>query len=203
MELIKVNTAKLKIILTPSDIKEFDIDARTFDYTSKHSQKAFRSILTKAKELTGFDASGCRLYVNFFPSRDGGAEMYLTRKAKILPDSTCLSLQRSKNKESVNESTGYILQSFNLDTLILLCSKLHIEGHALQSSLYFMDGKYYLHISALYDGCGCDIPQYICEYGKVFYADKTRLCVLSEHSQPICKQNAVDKIARNFLTNLK
>ncbi len=202
MELIKVNTAKLKVILTPNDIQELDIDSNSFDSSSHLSQKAFRNILLKAKEKVGFDAYGCKLYADYFPSRDGGGELYLTRKAKILPEEDSNTSYRKKcilNTQN-HTSQSYIVIPDNLDTLISLCQKLSCDGFSFESTLYYHKGKYYLYIYNCQNKT--DIPCYICEYGNVFFADSTRLFYLLEHADTLCKTNAVKIIAQNFKKGL-
>ena len=49
MELIMVNSQKLKIILTSEDMKNMDITNETLDYSSPETKKAIDKILEKAK----------------------------------------------------------------------------------------------------------------------------------------------------------
>ena len=86
MELIKVNSVKLKIILTPKDMEEMDITNETLDYDSVKTRSALRNILEKAKIETGFDTKRDKIYVQVFPSNDDACEMFLTRRSKLLPE---------------------------------------------------------------------------------------------------------------------
>ena len=79
MELILINEKKLKIMLTPEDMREYEIDCESVDYARAETRRAFWSILDEAKHRTGFDAASERVYIQLYPSREGGCEMFVTR----------------------------------------------------------------------------------------------------------------------------
>lgn len=213
MEMIKVNTMKLKIILTKQDLDEFNITNDNLDYGTEKSRKVLKSILEKAKKDVNFDTGQDRLYMQFFPSVDGGGELYITRKPVILPQDTPKETKIYKNKYTIKNkaknSDGYIITFDKSESLIQLCKRLSKEKIFLSSSLYLHDCLYYLYIHSItsYSKLSKDSPDFdldsnasfICEYGSVFYASKIRLAFLEEHAKTICKNNAVEKFSETFL----
>jgi negative regulator of genetic competence, sporulation and motility len=86
MELIRIGDSKLKITLTSDDMTQYDLDCDTMDYDNSETRKAFWDILDHAKQITGFDAAGDRVFVQLYPSKKGGCEMYVTKLGLICAD---------------------------------------------------------------------------------------------------------------------
>ena len=84
MELILINENKLKITLSRRDMKQYDLDCDTIDYDKTETRKAFWSILDEAKHKTGFDAAKQRVFIQLYPSKEGGCEMYVTKLSKLV-----------------------------------------------------------------------------------------------------------------------
>lgn len=74
-----ISDSKLKIMLTSDDMKEYSLDCSTLDYENTETRRAFWSILDEAKHRTGFDAASEKVFVQVYPSRAGGCEMYVTK----------------------------------------------------------------------------------------------------------------------------
>ena len=79
MELIVINETKLKIMLTETDMNEYNLDSVSVSPENEHARRAFRHLLAEAKDKTGFDAVGERVYVQFYPSKTGGCELFVTK----------------------------------------------------------------------------------------------------------------------------
>ena len=212
MELIKINSSKLKIILSPSDLNEFELSTKEFDYVSEVSKKAFWQILSRAKERTGFDPKGGKLFVQFFPSRAGGGELYITRRANLLPENPgCDTDVNGLRLAGISKNTQEHIAVFcELEPLLSLCRRIYLDGYSLDSTLYLEDDKYYLHLrqkKKLSDFCcqgnshieqSSSYPQYLCEYAPIYFADKIKCAYLKEHAKVICLKNAVETFAEKF-----
>ncbi len=213
MELIMVNSVKLKIILTPSDMQQLDISNETIDRDSVKTRKAFRSILDRAKTETGFDVKHDRIYVQIFPSGDGGCEMFLTRRGKLLPEpnSAASPYLRKKYEFSIDrqkEKYEYIAKSENIDDIISLCVRLRSEGFPGCSTLYFHGDSYYLLLSFsrrtpsfMKDAAVDDDASrfaFISDYASVYFAEELSLSCLDEHAKVIAERNAVEIISESF-----
>ena len=79
MELIRINDKKLKIMLTSSDMKNYELDAQKLSCGTEETRRAFRNILHDAGVGGGFDTGGDKIYVQYYPSREGGCEMFITK----------------------------------------------------------------------------------------------------------------------------
>ena len=95
MELILINDNKLKISLSDLDLKQYALDCNNINYDCTETRRAFWSILDEAKQKTGFDAASQKVFVQLYPSKDGGSEMFVT-KLGPLPASAEQSLKRSR-----------------------------------------------------------------------------------------------------------
>lgn len=214
MELIRVNSQKLKIILTKEDMTSFDITNENLDYSSAKTRKAIGSILEKAKEQTGFDTKNDRLYIQVFPSVDGGCEMFLTRRARLLPEPSmpgCSFFRRKSvlSFEDGYENGKYIVTSDDIDDIIALCSRMKKEGFGGSSSLYSLNGKYLLIINFkrripcfTKENRDCSDENngfgFICDYCNVRYADELPEAYIKEHADVIIKNMAVETISEKF-----
>ena len=83
MEHILINSGKLKLMLTRADIVRYSlsgiIDGQSEDAEDPRVKKdALRQLLDEAGRIPGFDGRG-RMFIQLYPSRDGGAEIYITR----------------------------------------------------------------------------------------------------------------------------
>ena len=76
MELIRINSCKLKVMLTAGDVKRFHLDPE-FERSNELHQ-AFRSLLQEIQKEIGFDSDGKELSIQYFPSREGGCEMFIS-----------------------------------------------------------------------------------------------------------------------------
>ncbi len=212
MELIMVNSQKLKIILTKEDMTSFDISNENLDYSSAKTRKALGSILEKAKEQTGFDTKNDRLYIQVFPSVDGGCEMFLTRRARLLPEPSMPQCSFFKRKSSLSfeqnyENGKYIVASHNIDDIIELCTRMKKEGFCGSSSLYSLNDEYLLTLNFKrrfpsftkerdYDEQARF--SFICDYGSVSYADELPQAYINEHAVALIKDTAVETISEKF-----
>ncbi len=94
MELIVIDDRKLKIMLTPPDMRHYDLHAERMTTTNAATRRAFRHIFDDARERIGFDTAGERLLVQLYTSRGGGCEIFVTKlgldEESIAPDLAAL-----------------------------------------------------------------------------------------------------------------
>ena len=212
MELIVVNSQKLKIILDKDDMLSFDISGEDLDYSSAKTRKALGNILERAKAETGFDTGNDRLYIQVFLSVDGGCEMFFTKRARLLPEPESKSCSLLKKKYATAsdyscEYGRYIAKSDNIDNIIDLCIRLKKEGFYGASSLYELKGGYILTLdfrhrfSFASEECGLpDFSRFsfICAYAEISYADPIPSAYIEEHGKAIIKETAVETICESF-----
>jgi len=82
MELIVISHTKIKIMLTRPDMARYELTTAHIDSTDERTRCAVRHILADADKQVGFDTEGQRLFVQFFASKDGGCEIFVTKLGK-------------------------------------------------------------------------------------------------------------------------
>ena len=214
MDLIRIDDNKMKIMLTPRDMQCYALDADTMDYTRSETRKAFRHILDDVCVRTGFDAKGDQIYVQLYPSREGGCEMFVTKLDMVCAyhDSADHAHTNAHGRSSVEvreralpstevERVRTAAFSFDaLEHLLCVCRRLHDRCYNGQSAAYRgEEGRYYLLLSERGYGrhmliSGRSALSFIHEYGTPQNAEAVRLYI-REHARPICEQDAVARLS--------
>lgn len=180
MELIVISRTKLKVMLSAEDMKKFDFDPCGGGDPSGRS--AFRNILKEAREKCGFDAVGERVFVQYYPEKHGGCEMFVTKLSRT-------EAPLSKETHGIPRDFGYIVYRFAaLEGILALCSRLKVTGNKCNAVLFVVEeGKrqYFLVVEREIPLAG--------EYGGVALG-RAALCYLNEHGRRICS-DAVNNLA--------
>lgn len=187
MELIKISQTKLKIMLTVEDMKHFDLDGNKIGDVS--SRTAFRNILKEAREMCGFDASGERVFVQCYPEKNGGCEMFVTKLTETprdkLPSGSTGDVPMGKfyhTELTERYDSGYIIYSFSdIKYLLMTCKRLKAARYDGESRAYRIIDKcrYYLvltgetYYAAENNGIRCSPAFYyvILEHGELICTD--------------------------------
>ncbi len=116
MEFLVVSKSKLKIMMSRDDMKKYGIDGEDIDYDNPKIRRSFWKILDEAKERCGFEASGDKVLIQYYPSKDGG-EIFVTKLGLISKNA-----ERTISKSNMvamlgGRQTVYKFQSF--DSLIM------------------------------------------------------------------------------------
>lgn len=202
MELILISDSKLKVMLTEDDMKQYEINCDMIDFgsgTPVETRRAFWKILDEAKMKTGFDASGDRVFVQVYPSKSGGCEMFVTklgifieknRDSKIETPAGYIKNEKIKTRNEVNKKAVFMFD--NIDNLLMACLRLSENGYIGKSSLYSAEntdsrgGKYYIVLDSDH------LPKLFCpgEYNAV-NCPASAILYLKEYCSCICTENAV------------
>ena len=201
MEHILISPGKLKLMLTKSDLDKYDLDCETIDSEDTLTRQAFRELLADVKRLSGFDAANDKVFIQLYPSRDGGAEIYITR----------LTLRREtepKDNEAIKLISVYRFE--RLENLLAVCSRLTAQSlisaalYSLPkaSSAWHCGGIYYLicedsvtYREYLRAGRHDRLGEYIDGYGRRLQASAAYPFV-KEHCECICENNAIEELAK-------
>ena len=206
MELILINASKLKIMLTGDEMKKYDLDTDTIDYDTTATRKAFWSILDDARSETGFDAASDRVFIQLYPSKKGGCEMYVTKLGDI-----CLPTRTSKAPHGTPHGNVKIIPAERhgggrerlgayafetLEALLCVCRRLlslHWDGESRAYRDY--RGKFFLFLSEVYQSVYTPLDElsFISEYGTRENAERLRLYI-SEHATCICNSDAIRQL---------
>ena len=162
MEFILINENKMKVMLSATDLEEFEIEAEELDYANTDTKRMFWDILSRAKHSTGFDTDGQRVLVQLYPSRHGGCEMFVTKigilgsadtsneysanAQPLLSEKITVRPRNERNRGSKKQLSAYRFES--LELMLSVCRQLVSLGYDGDSSAYVGDnGKFYLFIS--------------------------------------------------------
>ncbi len=177
MELIIISESKLKIMLSADEVRKYDLESG--GRTNISDRAAFRNILKEARDRCGFDAVGERVFVQYYPERSGGCEMFVTK----------LGEKRStRSREEPEKGSGYIIYSYNkLSGLLETCRRLRIADYRGESSVWHdsLCGKYYLTLES-------DV-MFASECGGVTCRSEYYY-IMKEHYRLLC-ENAVEKLS--------
>lgn len=201
MELILISSSKLKIMLSDADMEKYDLTAETVDYDNTATRRAFWSILDDAKNETGFDAASDRLFIQMYPSKDGGCEMFVTKLGTLCGEEPPFSPERkraktlpSKSEEKTKERLSvYSFES--LEWLLKVCRRLlRVKWRGRSKAYRAYDGRCYLF---LYER-GEARPlltkfSFLGEYGVCEHAETVALYI-KEYASPLCESAAVETL---------
>ncbi len=193
MEVIFINEQKLKVMLSQSDLSQYEITAKELDGDSGESVRALRHILECAKEKTGFDTAKSRLFVQAYSDKTGGCELYVTKLSKGGAEAGVFL-----GKEEIKTVCNVYLFD-TLEGLLQACLRLKQQGYADDSRAYAeqdSQNTYLLIRDASVDSHAKLRYAYpvVSDYG----VRKTHvgiLSYLSEHCDVLCEHRAVETLA--------
>ena len=201
MELILISSSKLKIMLSDADMEKYDLTAETVDYDNTATRRAFWSILDDAKNETGFDAASDRLFIQMYPSKDGGCEMFVTKLGTLCAEDSaapCATEQKRHRQPRCEEKPRERLSVYSfesLEWLLGVCRRLlRIKWKGRSKAYRAFDGTCYLF---LYER-GEAFPlltrfSFISEYGIAEHAETVSLYI-KEYAAPLCENAAVETL---------
>jgi len=195
MEWIRISQNKLKIMLTAEDARHYELNCEEADYTDMVTRTAFREILTDVKREADFDASEDKVYIQMYPSKEGGCELFVTKIGLLLNDQASTpQLGKKENARSPRtrrENTlAFCFQSFSL--LCAACRRIQSTPAARRSEAFRDEkGVWWLFLS----GCEPQKFRFLSSYGREARADLARL-YLAEHGKHICEKNAIERLAK-------
>ena len=79
MDVLKISDTKVKIMLTRADVKKFKLDAEKVDYNDAKTRNSIWELLDHVKKHHGWSCENNKLLIQFYPSKDGGAELFVTK----------------------------------------------------------------------------------------------------------------------------
>jgi negative regulator of genetic competence, sporulation and motility len=210
MELILISKNKLKIMLSDEDMKRYELTTSGIDYDNTETRKAFWEILNEAKQTTGFDAAKDKIFIQLYPSKSGGCEMFVTKLGVFSAtdeyqsspiaragEKGSLQVRTGKYSHGGRERTGaYRFES--LESLLRVCRELYKRRWNGNSSVYKdSENIYYLIIREKGDGIysECGALDFILEYGTSENPNSIRLYI-SENGRCFCHFNAVETLGK-------
>ncbi|MBQ2249709.1 MAG: adaptor protein MecA [Clostridia bacterium] len=202
MELIRISDRKLKIMLTPTDMCHFELNAESLGEDGQRMHRAFRHLMEEVRKQTDFEGDDRQIAVQYFPSREGGCEMFISYSPLSEGAEGSCEQEKGGGKRSllphpVRQSTSFrrdcAYRFTALRDLLLVCRRLLLRGYDGESKAFFdEEGRYYLFVSIL-SPAPFSLPaewDFLTEYGTVENASHL-LIYIAEHGKPLCQAEAV------------
>lgn len=212
MEWIRISETKLKLMLNAEDTRRYALYTAPPDLADFSTQKAFREILADIQKEIGFDASEEKVYIQMFPSKGGGCELFITKAtADVAPCATEDARRTTEKRKQVKalmttaenrvpQAKKRLCYSFaSLSNLICCCERLLYQGYQGESAAWRSDSQNYLLF--LEESLSCkdvkpgvsrvDPLAFLREYGKPQNTDSAAFS-LSEHGSCFCESSAVE-----------
>ena len=193
MELLLITATRLKIVMSNKDMKKYEITCDALDYSDSETKRVLRSILDEAKQKTGFDTEGQQIYVQVFPSKDGGCEMYVTRTSLHTKNTLPVPVHNTVRQRAT------IFKFKNTTDMLEACRHLQTQHLCCTSQAYCdLDGDacYLVIFGGKEDAFGRD-PMYLSvanEYGSLIKGEYG-CAYLHEHCRCICGLDAIEVLS--------
>ena len=127
MELILISSNKLKVILTPDEMKKYRLDTGK-DGHGVTDKRHLASLLEDIKRKSGFSVDSGSVYIELFESIDGGCEIFISREIrKISPP---------HDKASSHIESILIYRFHSVDDLISVSRRIEYTGIDCTSRIY-------------------------------------------------------------------
>lgn len=196
MEWIRISTHKLKIMLNAEDARHYALDPKRADYEDTMTRETFREILSDVQKKAGFETGEDRLYIQMYPSKEGGCELFVTRMGLALQEASPRVFTPIKKQKSplTGRKKAAALQFESLAPLLALCRRIGdcFEG---ESEAWRDDvGRWWLLLHCTGENAEA-ILRAATEYGTCAHAEAARR-LLPEHAQPVCRKNAVETLKK-------
>lgn len=179
----------MKLMLTRNDLLHYELEPSELDNDNTATRRSFRELLNDLKAVSGFDASDDRVFIQFYPSRDGGAEIYITKLTQ-------------KREISDDELPSFVTvrSVYGFETLTAMmdaCSRISKASVPDESSAWRGEGAYFLlaedkipYSDYLHGRKKTEKRGFIGDYGKIF-TDSAMVFYVKEHCLCFCEKNAV------------
>lgn len=198
MKLILITERKLKILLSGKELDGLGISCDEMDYSNTGTRRVFWYLLDEAKRATGFDAASARVFIQIYPSGDGGCEMYVSKLGDAGSGkgqsgsrgrgerSEELTVRRKRRREE------RIYRFEDMEDMLSACRELQKRRYGGISSAYDGGeelGGYYLKLECEPGECA-PLEEYGERRSSAGLADH-----ISEHCREICRGDAVGALA--------
>lgn len=195
MDVLKISGTKLKIMLSADDMKKYSLDVDDVDYNDTKTRSKVWKILDYVKKNYDFTPDGEKLLIQFYPSKDGGAELFVT-KLTGLSRGNERSMSKSGNVTML-DSKRTMYNFPNFEELIQASKIINGAKSIKESELFYSESDgYYLEITER----GATRLGQICEFAILLeFASKApdeKIPYITEHCKKLTDGSAVEQLSR-------
>ena len=197
MEWIRISQNKLKIMLSAEDTSRYALNCRDADYADALTREAFRDILNDVQGASGFDTSEDKIYIQMYPSKEGGCELFVTKMGLLLGDPEPVAKgAEAQTKRTFFKRKRSAFRFERLEHLTALCRRLHSLPFGGESEVWQDEHNgWWLLLTECEATLAEKMIGFLREYGKSYPFEDVR-SYLPEHAKQICASEAVDTFAR-------
>lgn len=191
MQIEKINENQISVILSIDDLKNKNINLHSFMCNSIESQNLFFDILNLAKTEISFNLNNYEVIIEAFsiPSKSSFV-LLITRVPKKN------KLYSSKTKYgSFKISKSFWITFSNFEDLCVFCNSLS-DNLKLKSSLYVLNGFYFLYIKFLHLKDFIKVSLSSNEFSNYIYGHDF---ILNENAEAIIKDCALETFKKYFV----
>ncbi len=176
MHIIKITPVSFKIILSKEDLQKHGVENILED--ERYSGEFFAEIIDRTNTLYGSPFKEGAVDAEFFASKEGGGELFISCSQKN------------------NSHVTYLFKTKSLDNLISLCCRL-LRCHSHKSStLYYEEEIYCLLLT--FDAKNDLVFSRIKEYGHLKASGEFERWSLEEYGKLLIKDNAIEQLCLHF-----
>ncbi len=184
--------SKLKIVMTDEDMREYKLDTAS-DYSSPGYRRAFWQVLERAKRDVGFDTGGDKVLIQFYPLKNGGCEVFVTKLGILSAESARLVTKSERVTMLSRDVNFYAFESLSDMKNFHRAVVPRLTEPYPRADVYITDGDIcYLSIDEYAKGGEpCEFPE-ILEFSRRLTADLEFF--ITEHLTRVTEGDALTKI---------
>lgn len=193
MEFLLIGESKLKIVISEEEMKKYNLNVISETTGGRSFRRSFWRVLDMAKEEVGFDPSGDKVLIQFYPVKSGGCEVFVT-KLGILPEASARLVSKSDRIAMLSRRRGFYSFDSLADLVAAARAIKRVAGDKSPTAdAYFCADKYYLSIEEYGKGGEpIEFPS-VLEFAKLLTADFG--LYISEQGDSLCDGDAIEKFS--------
>ena len=193
MELIRINDRKLKIMLTPSDMSHFEMNAERLGEDTEQMRRSFRMLMKEVRRKIAFELDDRRVSVQYFPSREGGCEMFISCSLQEEQKRSVPAIVESLLPPKIEEKPEKYWREI---VYLRVCQRLKNPGFAGESRAFREERGGWLLYLRFQTKSPFSLPEpmaFLAEYGTPCNLAQAK-AYIPEHTKPISAR-AVEELA--------
>ncbi len=139
MELIVIDSRRMKIMLSCEELSSYSIDASSFDPEDEKTKRILYDIVDRARRSAGLDGAAGGMFVQVFTSTDGGCEMYVTDFSRLGDEEYGGEQHMPEEERTSVRKRKQVYRFDGVSELLLACRALHELGYSEASNAYLTD----------------------------------------------------------------
>lgn len=207
MELIPISSQKLKVTMSAADLAQYSLSCDALDYENAATRRAVRTLLADVNTRCGFETAPDRVFVQVYPARGGGCELYITRlndaaeePSDPIPSPTELPPRSdpAEQAEADGQASFVCIYAFpTMRQLLCGCAALAAAGYQWESRAYEDEERtrYFLTLREEVAGSAeaFTLPS---ATGAVRQPVGSAFAYIGEHCTCLCETDAVTTLAK-------